>query len=116
MEKSDLVFEGQVINTALEKDPRSFWQRITGQAAPTRMTLTTFQVYRAFKGEPDSSVLVRHLGGEHSAACGVSFKSSQPMIVVTYEDQEGRYTTSSCSQAAFPVEAFEAAAQADAPE
>lgn len=116
MSAVDLVFEGQVINIAQEKDRRSFWQRITGKRV-TRRTITTFQVNRPIKGKPGRNIAIVHMSGEHSASCGTSFPTGRPLVVLAYKSFEGEYGTSLCTQAQFALDDYVAASQlADAPE
>ncbi len=106
---ADLVFEGEVINVALQKDDRPFWRRLFSRPAMQRH-ITTFHVYRAFKGEPDNTVAVVHLGGEHGATCGVDFPQNQPSVILAYRRADGSFGSSLCTRAQFDVEAFERAA------
>lgn len=117
----DLVFEGQVINVALEKDRRGVLQRVVswfggGNRARMRMTITTFQVNRAIKGDAGRNIAIRHLAGEYSATCGTDFPRGEPIVVLAYARAPGDYGASLCSQAQFTLDDYVAASEADAPE
>lgn len=113
MEYSDLVFEGQVINVAPEKLNLSWWQRIRRAALgppefEMRNEVTTFQVSREIKGKAGSNIAISHLPGRYSATCGISFRSGQSYIILAYKAADtGTYSTSLCSSAAFPNEAYQ---------
>ncbi len=115
LDAADLVFEGQVINVAREKDRRSFWQRLKGERA-VRRDVTTFQVYQTFKGDAGNTVALTHLGGDRSAACGLDFKQTEPFVVIAYESSDGTYSSSLCTQAQFGIDAFREASEVSASE
>lgn len=118
MAVADLVFEGQVINAAPEKDKRSVWTRMkrwfAGTDAPaTQRTITTFQVFRTLKGEIRGDAVIHHLSGEWSSRCGADFSRGAPIIVIAYSSSDGEFSSSLCSQAQFPVQAYLEAADTD---
>ena len=113
---ADLVFEGQVINVATQKDERSVWSRMrrwfAGTDAPQpEQTLTTFQVFRTLKGEVRGDVVIQHLSGDWSSRCGTDFARGAPIMVIAYLGDEGEFRSSVCSQAQFPVQAYLKAAE-----
>ncbi|MEL6860698.1 MAG: hypothetical protein AAGL11_02585 [Pseudomonadota bacterium] len=115
LDSADLVFEGQVINVAREKDQRSLWQRLKGEPA-SRRQVTTFQVYQSFKGDPGTTIALTHLGADRGGICGIDFNQTEPFVVLAYESSDGTYSSSLCTQAQFSVEAFRAAAEVSASE
>lgn len=105
-ETYELVFLGTVIDTGAARDPRNVWQRnwdwMRGRPAPDfRDTITTFQVDETFKGQPGRNIAIRHLGGEHSAACGVDFLIARQQVILAYPRAEGGYSTSLCAMPQF---------------
>lgn len=116
MEGADLVFEGQVINVAPEALQLTWWQKVQRAVMgppefEMRREVTTFQVSREIKGEAGRNIAIVHLPGEFSATCGTSFRSGETYIVLAYESSgDGLYSTSSCSRAAYPNEAYQSPA------
>lgn len=108
LDAADIAFEGKVIHAGPEKDKRVFWQRWF-RPLKTRRQVTRFHVYRSFKGDPDSSVAIVHLGAENSAACGLDFRQAEPIVVLAYRNSDGTYGSSLCTQAQFGAAAFETA-------
>lgn len=113
MEYSDLVFEGQVINVAPEKLNLSWWQRVRRAVFgppefEMRNEVTTFQVNREIKGTAGQNIAISHLPGQFSATCGISFRPGETYVILAYKSADsGKYSTSLCSSAAFPNEAYQ---------
>lgn len=113
IEGADLVFEGQVINVAPEKLDLSWWQRVRRAVLgppefEMRNDVTTFQVSRQIKGKAGRNIAISHLPGQFSATCGISFRPGETYIILAYKSVEsGVYSTSLCSSAAFPNEAYQ---------
>ena len=113
MQGADLVFEGQVINVAPEKLQLTWWQRVQRVVLGPpefeyRRDVTTFQVSREIKGKPGMNIAIVHLPGQYSATCGTSFARDETHVVIAYKGAEdGYFTTSSCSRAFFPNEAYQ---------
>lgn len=113
IEYSDLVFEGQVINVAPEKLNLSWWQRVRRAVFgppefEMRNEVTTFQVVREIKGDASQNIAISHLPGQFSATCGISFRPGETYVILAYKSVEtGVYSTSLCSSAAFPNEAYQ---------
>ncbi|MCI4644092.1 MAG: hypothetical protein MRY64_04855 [Hyphomonadaceae bacterium] len=114
-ETADIVFIGRVIDSGPVGDPRGWWKQVsdwaTGRPAPRMIEdITTFQVDEALKGAPGRNVPIRHVNGNHSATCGVSFPRGEAVLILAYRQHDGSgYATSLCSMPQFPVEEFRAA-------
>lgn len=62
-------------------------------------TTQTFEVDQVFKGELASRTDVwTEIGTEWVSSCAVLFPTGEPVALLLWKDEQGRWTTSSCSQ------------------
>lgn len=114
-DNADIVFIGRVIDSGPEGDPRGWWKRLSDwtlrRPAPMLVhDITTFQVDEALKGDPGENIAIRHINGDYSATCGVSFRRGEAILILAYRQHDGSgYSTSLCSMPQFSVDEFRAA-------